>query len=1246
MLSGSTHLKRAKSALLVLLFIYICFSLPTRTAKADPTPPPTDWHAHVFIINCSDVSFSAGVEVAQNLYNTLNNINGSVVGDSTNNLTVYIHVHWINNTSQLASTFATLSNDTASLMASEGTGPIIFLNAHGSSLPIPEPGNLFVDSFLFNDPSDTYVSVAYTTPKPTWWSYLNSWGQQIRDHGWVFVNVVGYPFRSLSNTLYDYNSDPTQRWGVWSPPNNYPPQQGSGPYPLDEMGLKAFLGPAELTVPNNYNNYIGGHTGSLTGTGSSIASKWHQTFLSTMSVSYPLEIRPSTSASFSIYSYGGDPYVAGLEVGGGMYVHAGFTETGTLNYAAIGQVAAVAGLEAGWRLSVSSNNQPLGSLAVNVYNNTALTQKVADRAVITISNATSGQLILNQTTWCPQFSYYLSPGSYTVEVTRYFVTYNSYEHSVDVSPSNGVTPTNVTISAGGTITLNAVVPIAPGIPLALPHGTYVFVIQCRDAPSWWVGDIDKVIEGFADVMATAGTMFNLIYVNTTQQLYDFMMGNDVTADDGSTLRLGFEYRLQYSVFMNGHGEAVPIPSQFVSGTNPNWQAYFDFIRNKIKQYGWTWLSITGYPFYYVSNHAYDAYWNTWNVPGLYNIGSSGVNEFLGTTVDLFWGDYGDISVVSQISYDFWVASKAFHITGIDPLVLGYRPFDDDPPSGYSYALTQYEDLVGGQKAAMTLEMGSSPREGYFVNFGISRHMNDTMKGKLAGLTALWVWFKLGLTWITVVPSNAPESGISIFVWLWNGTWMELLDNITLPAGYTNYTFYFVPPYKATLRYTAMVYYNNTYVGSNNIALPRGRMATLYVDTWKAKSAVSVSEFDLSLFFVSLLIGALVYFFMGKRLRLSKRKRGVSTVVMTVLMIVIVVVAAMIFYVWYTGWLGKYTATTFRDTSSESISTEEIRLFSPIAVTTSGTQTILAMHYLNLASDEIFIDSVYVDGNRIFYANSSGQSSNSNFYVLSLNPVPSNLNTIFRLSPVPNTVAPQLYIVLNYYQPLRNIIVRVVTSDGQSATFAKYVPSSEEPGSWSESFEADSLTALDHYWSVDYQGSYMSPYGVDLTNNWCQDGFNSLSQNVTRSGWWGGSTAYARARYYFGSANNPEYENVTMEYNTFSLNLYGVSTSGTCACQVSLRLINENGATIGELIYYWGSSSAARYMFSSWNYKMIQVPSSIPTGSWQSFSRNWVQDAQTKFPGEDIFFIDAIGLQVGAYTQNGHTRVCWDNIRFS
>jgi len=1242
-------LSRPKTSLIAILFLLsILTSLPIKSVAAAPGPPPKVWHAHAFIINCSDAYFSAGVQASRYVYNTLKSINGSVVGDRVNNLTVYVHVHWINNTNQLASTFATLSNDTVSLMTKGGFGPVIFFNCHGSDLPIPEPGNRFIDKFLYNDPGDTYVSVSYSTPKPTWWSYLTAWGQQVRDHSWTFVNVIGWPFRNLTNTVYDRNSNPQQRWGIWTGSGT---QQGSGPYPLTKMGLKSFLAPANITVPNDYGS--GGfpsRTGSLTGIGSSIASKWHQTFPSSMGVSYPLSLLPpGISPDFSIYSYSGNSYVAGLRMEGGMYVHAGFTEPST-NYTAVGQVAAIAGLEAGWRLSVNSYNQVLGSLSVNVYNDTRLTQRVLDRYVVSIYNASSGQLIVNQTTWLPQVSYYLNSGNYRVEVTRFFVTYDSLSNEIDVSPENGATPIDTTINSGEAKALNAVVPVEPGIPVSLPKGTYVFVINCSDAPSWWVGDIKQVIDGFTSVMKKAGTMFNLIYVNTTQQLYGFMNNINVTASSGRILRPGFEYRLKYSVFMNGHGEAIPIPSQFVSGTNPQWQSYFDFIRNQIKKYCWIWISITGYPFYYVSNHAYDSSWNTWNVPGLYNIGPPGVNRFLGTTVDCFCWDYSPIAVVSQITHDFWVACKAFNITGIDPLVLGYRPFPEDPPSGYDYALTQYVDMLGGQKAAMAMEMGSTPKEGYFVHQGVSRHMNDTMKGKIAGMSALWVWFRLGLTWITVVPRNPPASGISIFVWVWNGTWLEPLEdgNITLPAGYTDYTFYFVPPYRVALRYTAMVYYNNVYAGSNSIVIPRGGVGTVYVDAWNAPQVVNMPEFDVLAFFFSLLIGASFFLWTAKRLRLVRRRKGISIVVTTIIMIVVVVVAAMIFYAWYTGWLSKYSQSVIRDVPSTQEG-YEIQLFSPITVATSGTQTIIMMHYLNIAPESTFIDAVYVDGNSIPIASSTQSPEGSNFYVISWNSMPSSPNVLFLVPPVPGTTVPQLYIVLNYYQPYRNILVKVVTSDGHSAISAIYVPYEEGTGIfWQESFEAGSLTATNHYWTIDYQGYYSSPYGVGLTNNRYQDGFGSLSQNVTRSGSGsesGSNTARARAMYYFGSVNNPGYENVTMEYSNLSLYLYGVSASGTRACQVSLRLIDENGATIGELIYYWGSSSAARYMFSS-NYERIQVSSSIPMGYWQSFSRNWVQDVQTEFPGEDIFFIDAIGLQVGAYTLNGYTRVCWDNIKFT
>jgi hypothetical protein len=1240
----ASQLSRRKLSLIaIFFFLFIFTSFPIKSVAAAPASSPKVWNAHVYLINCSDAYLSSGAQVSKYVYNTLTSksVNGSVIKNGANNLTVDIHIHWINSTSQLASTFSTLSNDTTSLMAKEGFGPIIFFNCHGSDLPIPEPGNQFIDNFLYNDPGDTYVSVSYPTPKPTWWSYLTAWGQQIQEHGWTFVNVIGWPFENLTNTPYDRNTNKQNRWGIEIGTTT---TQGSGPYPINELGLKSFLAPANITVSNTYGSST--TTGTQTTTGSSIASKWHQTFPSSIGVSYQLSLLPSSiSPNFTIYSSGGNPYVAALQMGGGMYVQDGFTEPST-NYTAVGQVAAIAGLEAGWRLSVNSLTQALGSLTVNVYNDAGLTQRVSDRYVVSIFNASSGRLIINQTTWLPQVSYYFSPGSYKVEVTRFYVTYDSVANSLDVIPEYGITPINETVNSGQATVLNAVVPVAPGVPVSIPRGTYVFVLNCSDAPSWWVGSIVQVVNGFTSVMKKAGTMFNIIYVNTTQQLYGFMNNQNVTSSSGRILRPGFEYRLQYAVFMNGHGEAVPIPSQYVSGTTPNWQSYFTFISNQIKKYCWTWVSIAGYPFYYVSNHAYDSSWQIYNVTGLYSIGSSGLNQFLGTSVDCFWEDDSPISVVGQMTQNFWVACKAFNITGISPLVLGYRPFPSNPPSGYTYALPLYQDIVGGEQDAVTMQMGSQLTNGYFVDNGLSRHMNDTMKGEIAAMSALSVWFRLGLTWINVIPVNPPASGITIVVWVWSGTWLVPLNNgnITLPAGITNYTFDFVPPYGAASRYIAMVYYNNVYAGSNSVVIPRGGVGTVYVNAWNAPKVVNMPEFDVLAFFSSLLIGASLFLWTAKRLRLVKHRKGISVVISAVIMVVIVVLAAILFNLWYTRWLSKYSQSVIQNAPSTQQG-YEMQLFSPITVATSGTQTIIMMHYLNTAPESTYISAVYVNGQPVPIA-SPTQSQSSNFYVLSWNPMPSSPNVLFATSPIPGTVVPQLYIVLNYYQPQSNIVVEIVTSDGHSAVSAIYVPYQSGTGIyWQESFEAGSLTATDHYWTTSYAGSYISPYGVNLTNKWYQDGFHSLNQSVTMS-WLGGSTAYASAIYDFGSSNNPDYPNVPMKYNNLSLYLRGNSTSGTCACQVSLKIVNQAGATIGELIYYWGSSSATHYMFSSTSYKPIQVSSSIPMGSWQSFSRNWTQDVQTQFPGNNVFFIDSMGLQVGAYNwgQNGYTRVCWDNIR--
>ena len=54
-----------------------------------------------------------------------------------------------------------------------------------------------------------------------------------------------------------------------------------------------------------------------------------------------------------------------------------------------------------------------------------------------------------------------------------------------------------------------------------------------------------------------------------------------------------------AIVINGHGEAMPMPSSW----EDDWQSYFKTLARNIRDHGWCFTSITGYPFfYYVKEH--------------------------------------------------------------------------------------------------------------------------------------------------------------------------------------------------------------------------------------------------------------------------------------------------------------------------------------------------------------------------------------------------------------------------------------------------------------------------------------------------------------------------------------------------------------------------------------------------------------------------------------------------------------------
>jgi hypothetical protein len=86
-----------------------------------------------------------------------------------------------------------------------------------------------------------------------------------------------------------------------------------------------------------------------------------------------------------------------------------------------------------------------------------------------------------------------------------------------------------------------------------------------------------------------------------------------------------------AVIVNTCGEAVPIPSAY--GGSPysdnSYARYCHFLGQKVNQYNWTWVSIVGYPLYYVSNTGlFPNTANSYGIYGMEDVGAGGFNAFL------------------------------------------------------------------------------------------------------------------------------------------------------------------------------------------------------------------------------------------------------------------------------------------------------------------------------------------------------------------------------------------------------------------------------------------------------------------------------------------------------------------------------------------------------------------------------------------------------------------------------------------
>jgi hypothetical protein len=150
------------------------------------------------------------------------------------------------------------------------------------------------------------------------------------------------------------------------------------------------------------------------------------------------------------------------------------------------------------------------------------------------------------------------------------------------------------------------------------NGGTLYILNCSDANGWW-------ITGYT-AHSLAQDLYNLLsqyFVNTimvqnTGQLRQILDGTPL---QGETI--------QNAVIINTCGEAVPIPTYYATQYSSDLAQYNYLLGQKVRTYNWTWASIVGYPFYYLSNTAsFSDRQNDWGIYGMRQIGGGGSIAFL------------------------------------------------------------------------------------------------------------------------------------------------------------------------------------------------------------------------------------------------------------------------------------------------------------------------------------------------------------------------------------------------------------------------------------------------------------------------------------------------------------------------------------------------------------------------------------------------------------------------------------------
>jgi hypothetical protein len=256
------------------------------------------------------------------------------------------------------------------------------------------------------------------------------------------------------------------------------------------------------------------------------------------------------------------------------------------------------------------------------------------------------------------------------------------------------------------------------------NGGTLYILNCSDANGWW-------ITGYT-AQSLAQDLYNLLspyFVNTimvqnTNQLRQLI--------DNQTISGSPSERVQNAVVINTFGESVPMPQEYYQGNSRanegydasapsgmNYVRYCYTLGSKVRAYNWTWASIVGYPFYYVSNNVvFSGVQNGWGIYGMRMTASAGSRAFLEGLADQPYsynsnGIASDVGVVTLTdhtvdntnyygiypsSYQTSTRALSNSILGSYSLSIGFNVFNPvgnyNPGAIYNHKTSGSSDITG------------------------------------------------------------------------------------------------------------------------------------------------------------------------------------------------------------------------------------------------------------------------------------------------------------------------------------------------------------------------------------------------------------------------------------------------------------------------------------------------------------------------------------------------------------------------